>query len=264
MSILEAIIFGLVQGLTEFIPVSSSGHLILLHKIFGADSGLTFDIALHVGTFLALLIFFNKDVWGYAKAFFVSGPSTRLSRLLAVATLPAVFTGVVLQSAAETVFRSATLVSINLIAVALLMILAERKAKQRSQQTKLTNITQNQALAMGLAQGAAIIPGVSRSGATITAGIFAGLDRVGATRFSFLLAIPITAGAVIKVLLSNEAFGQIGTQPLIFVVGLLSALLSGLFAIRFLISFLGSHSLALFAYYRIGLGLFTLSLLVLG
>lgn len=265
MTILQAIILGLIQGFTEFIPVSSSGHLVLAHHFFGVTAtGLSFDVALHVGTLGALLLYFSKDIVKLVKSLFVKSPQTRLAWLLIIATLPAVVAGLLLESAAETAFRSPRLVAINLAIVAILMLFAERYyQKQVKQPTMIDKISRKQALIMGFSQAAAIVPGVSRSGSTITAGLFAGMDRVAATRFSFLLGIPITTGAVIKVFTESQALQQVQDDKGIFIAGIITAFLSGLFAIRFLLRFLAKHSLAIFAYYRIALSILVLILLAL-
>lgn len=259
MNILQAILLGIVQGLTEFIPVSSSGHLVVLHDIFGAPvGGLTFDVALHIGTLLALILFFYKDIRDLTAGLFTTSPDSRLARMLLLATVPAGVAGFFLQSAAETSFRSSRIVAINLMVFGVIMVLAERYAVKFKNKTAIEKVTPQQALLMGMAQAFAIIPGISRSGSTITSGLFAGLDRVAATRFSFLLAIPITFGAILKVMLSETAFTMVGDQTQIFVAGITAAFLSGLFAIRFLLAYLAKHSLGAFAYYRIALGLLIL------
>lgn len=260
MTILQAIILGLIQGFTEFIPVSSSGHLVLAHHFFGVSTtGLSFDVALHVGTLGALIIYFHKDIAKIIKSIFVKSPQTRLAWLLVIATIPAVIVGILLESAAETAFRSPRLVAINLAIVAVLMLLAERHYHLHVKNpTKLEKISRKQAIIMGLSQAAAIVPGVSRSGSTITAGIFMGMDRVAATRFSFLLGIPITAGAIAKVFTDSQALQQVKDDKAIFAVGIITAFLSGLFAIRFLLRFLSKHSLSVFAYYRIALSIIVL------
>lgn len=262
MSIIEAIILGIIQGLTEFIPVSSSGHLLLAHSALGVkETGLAFDVALHVGTLMALLLFFYKDILHLVLGIFGKNDSKKLAWLIILATIPAAIGGYLLQDTAETTFRSAWIVGINLIVVAFLMLAAEKYAKSRSQDN-LKSIKVRQALIVGFIQVAALVPGVSRSGSTITAGIFAGLDRVSATRFSFLLAIPITFGAILKVASESSFQSQVSYETGIFLVGILAAFTSGLFAIKFLIRYLSKHSLAVFAYYRIGLGLITILLLV--
>lgn len=260
MSIIEAIILGLVQGLTEFIPVSSSGHLVLLHDAMNiTENGLTFDVALHIGTLMALLLFFYKDIWLLVQGILGRNEYQRVAWLLAAATVPAVIAGVLLESAAESAFRSTALVTVNLVAVAFIMLFAEKYVFERHKtRTKLEKISPRQALAVGVAQAVALIPGVSRSGSTITTGLIVGLDRVAATRFSFLLGIPITAGAIGKVFVSDGGLTRIDSDFSLFAIGVLSALISGLFAIRFLLRYLSKHSLAAFAYYRIALGLFVL------
>lgn len=254
MSIIQAIIFGLIQGLTEFIPVSSSGHLVLAHHFFGVDDiGLSFDVALHLGTLIALIIYFHKDIWLLAKALVTKQKETRLAWLLAMATVPAVIFGLLLESAAESAFRSPKLVAINFVIVSIVMLAAERYYHSHVKKpTKLDNVSRKQALLIGFSQALAIIPGVSRSGSTITAGIFGGMDRVAATRFSFLLGIPIIAGAVVKVFSEPATFSQFQDEKTVFIVGMVTALISGLFAIRFLLRYLAKHTLAVFAYYRLG------------
>jgi len=254
---LQAVILGLIQGLTEFIPVSSSGHLVIAHKLFGLDAGgLIFDVALHIGTFLALIVFFHKDIKLLIKGVMGRTVHSRLARLIIVATVPAVLVGAALQDMAESSFRSSRLVAVNLIVVALFMLAAELYAKSRHSH-KQFNV--KQALLMGGAQALAIVPGISRSGSTITAGLFTGLDRVAATRFSFLMAIPITAGAIVKVLIEPRAFNVIQEQTWVFTVGILASAISGVLAIRFLMRFLEKRSLAIFAYYRIALGILLLT-----
>lgn len=257
MNLIQAILLGVVQGLTEFIPISSSGHLVILHEVLNVDVGLAFDVALHGGTLLALVVFFHKDIVRLAKALFIKSDETKLAWLLALATIPAVVAGILLESSAESTFRSTTLVAINLMIAGLIMFAAEWYAKHQKRRAQLNDITLKQALGVGLAQALAIVPGVSRSGSTITMGLFMGIDRVAATRFAFLLGIPIIAGAFIKTML-GDGLGEFQAQPDMFVVGALAAFLSGLVAIRFLLYYLSKHSLALFAWYRIALGVLIL------
>lgn len=256
MSYIEAIILGIIQGLTEFIPVSSSGHLLIAHEVLGVnETGLAFDVALHIGTFTALIIFFWREIYELVMGLFGKNDKGRLAWLIALATIPAVIGGILLQDLAESSFRSPLLVGINLIWVAMAMIAAERyAARKKTKKTELDNINTKQGMIVGFAQVVALIPGVSRSGSTITAGIFAGIDRVSATRFSFLLAIPITFGAIVKVMTDSQTIDQVDSQTVIFIVGILSAFISGIFAIRFLIKYLSRHSLNIFAYYRIAIG----------
>lgn len=264
VNIIEAIILGLVQGLTEFIPVSSSGHLLLLHQALGiTNGGLSYDVALHIGTLSALVIFFHRDIHELLLALVRPSPKTRLARLLIMATIPAVIAGALLQDKAETTFRSAPLVCLTLAGFALIMLWAERVASRQQGQKDLQKLSLGQALVIGSAQAIALIPGVSRSGSTITTGLFVGLDRVAATRFSFLLSIPITLGAILKVAVTNDTAGQIGDHPGIFVVGIVTAFVSGIFAIQYLLKFVAKHTLKAFAYYRLILAVVGLALLAI-
>jgi len=263
MSIIDALLLGIVQGLTEFIPVSSSGHLVLMQQWLGVtELGLTFDVALHLGTLCALLLHFRRDIADILRETVKGGKKRKLGMLLGVATIPAVVAGVLLQETAETTFRSTKLVAINMIVIAIIMLMAERFAQRYQKKVGLGSVRPWQAVAVGFAQALALVPGVSRSGATITAGIFSGFDRVAATRFSFLLGIPIMVGALSKVMLFDEGISAAGREPALFFVGVLSAFASGLLAIRFLLRYLSKHSLNIFAYYRIALGLIALLLFV--
>lgn len=256
MNLADALILGLIQGLTEFIPVSSSGHLLLGQKVLGvSEAGLSFDVALHIGTLLALVIFFHKDIVKLVRGTARASNERRLVILLGLATIPAAIVGFFIEDTADTTFRSAGLVAFNLALVGLLMLAVEHMVRKRKKFTRLKDITRGQAILMGLAQATALVPGVSRSGITITAGLFSGLDRVAATRFSFLLAIPITIGAVIKKLSEPELQSSISADTGIFVVGIIASLVSGMFAIRFLLNFLAKYTLRVFAYYRLLLAL---------
>jgi undecaprenyl-diphosphatase len=250
--VVNAIILGLVQGLTEFIPVSSSGHLILVgHFLHFQYSGLAFDTAMDVGTLLALLMFFARDFWDLIHDVVVGGPKRKLGWLIVAATVPGVIAGVLIQHEVETVFRSTQLVAVNLIWVGVLMWLVDRWAKRTRD---IEDINLPRALAVGLAQAMALIPGVSRSGITITTGRALGLDRIAATRFSFLLSAPIIAGATLKVMLGGEALSQMAAAPGLYAAGILAALISGYLSIKFLISYLSKHGLAVFAAYRVAVG----------
>ncbi len=251
MSVLQALVLGIIQGLTEFIPVSSSGHLLITQKAMGiSETGFVFDVALHLGTLGALLIFFNKDLITLSRSLFTKARQSKLAWLLVMATIPAAVIGYLLESSAESHFRSPILVAVNLGIFGLVMLLAEAFAKRYKSKKKIDDITKKEALVMGFAQAAAIVPGVSRSGSTITAGLFAGVDRVSATRFSFLLGIPITLGATLKVLVTQSALSQISQDKSVFIIGVLAAFVTGILAIKFMLNFLGKHSLATFAYYR--------------
>ncbi|TAK89016.1 undecaprenyl-diphosphate phosphatase [Patescibacteria group bacterium] len=257
-NVIQAFILGCVQGLTEFIPVSSSGHLIIVgHLLNFPYSSLGFDIALDIGTLAALLIFFRHDIKELLIGLVKKTDHTRLSWMMAAATVPAVLAGVLLQPIVETTLRSTQIVAANLILVAFVMLAADRFAKRK---LELTDMSFGRAISIGCAQAIALIPGVSRSGITISAGLFAGLTGPAATRFSFLLSAPVIFGATAKVMLKPENMHQLLSEPVIYAAGILGAFISGYFAIRFMLRYLAKHGLALFAYYRIAVGVLLLML----
>ena len=249
MSILEALILGLVQGLTEFIPVSSSGHLLLAHELFGTtESTLAFDVALHVGTLLALILFFRKDLWRLAKNIIGKNADGRLARLLIIATIPAAIAGFLFGDYIDENLRSPLVVALSLAIMGVIMLVVDRKVTPENK----AEVTTKQGMIVGFAQIAALIPGISRSGATMTAGIFSGLDRKQAAKFSFLLAIPIIAGSALGILLKDGDSLNIGSE---LFIGMITAFASGLFAIRFMLGIIAKVGLKPFAYYRIVLAL---------
>ena len=238
---LEAIVLGIVQGFTEFLPVSSTAHLILFPWFFnwsGQVNTLTFDVALHGGTLLALLLYFRKDwidlILRRQKIFF----------LIVLATVPAGVAGYFLDNLAEHALRSPVLISVMLVVVGFVMLIADKAYKYRN----VEDTDAGDAFIIGIAQAIAIIPGVSRSGITISAGLFRGFEREAAARFSFLLSTPIIAGAA--VLHFRRAVAQGSHDLQLFAVGFVTSLIAGLIAIKFLLRFLRKHSLNLFVYYR--------------
>jgi undecaprenyl-diphosphatase len=252
MQLLDALILGLTQGLTEFIPVSSSGHLILVGHFLGFQySGLAFDTALDVGTLLALYLFFARDFVEMAHDLVKGGPKRQQAVYIAAATVPGVVIGVLIQHLAETAFRSSQLVAINLIWVGILMWAVDRWSRH---ELTMSEVTLPRALTIGVAQALALVPGVSRSGITITTGRALGLTRVSATRFSFLLSAPIITGATLKVLVGGDSLHQMAAAPWLFVVGIVAAFMSGYVAIKFLLNYLSKHGLGVFAAYRIVVG----------
>lgn len=259
----QAIIMGLVQGLTEFLPISSSGHLILVPALLGWDDpfieSLAFSVMLHVATLLALLIYFRADWFRLVPAglatlrdrSFRGDADRRLAWMLALSTIPAVIAGLLLDDAIETTFREPRLVAVTLVVGAAILWLAERVGRRS---TPIGGLGFGAALGIGAAQALALVPGISRSGISISAGLFAGLDRESAARFSFLMATPITAGAgiwEIRKLVSGESGIDVAIEPLLF--GMVASLLAGLVAIAGLLRFLRSHSTGVFIAYRIGL-----------
>lgn len=249
MSIIEAVVLGLVQGLTEFIPVSSSGHLIAGHELFGTtESTLVFDVALHIGTLVALIIFFWRDILDLVKNAISKNHQGKLARIIVVATIPAALIGFFGSDWIDDNLRRPGVVVVTMLVMGSIMLLAEKYAKSRASRN-IKQVEMKDGLFVGFAQALALIPGVSRSGATITMGLFRSVKRADAARFSFLMAIPITFGAIAGSLLGADS-GELSGQGTIFAVGIFAAAVSGLFAIRFLLKFLGSNTLAVFAYYR--------------
>ena len=194
MSYTQSVVLGLVQGLTEFLPVSSSGHLILVPLVFGwPDQGLAFDAVTHLGTLAALLAYFRREL----RALLIGTLSRRLALLIVVATIPAGLAGLLFGKWIETHLRSALVIAATTAGWAIVMWIADRRAVAAAPRTgePLERVSWGQGLAVGCAQALALIPGTSRSGITITTGLLGGLDRATAARYAFLLSIPITAAA---------------------------------------------------------------------
>jgi len=254
VSYLQAVVLGIVQGLTEFLPVSSSGHLILVPHVFGwPDQGLAFDAVMHLGTLGALLAYFRREL----GAMLTGELSRRLALVLGVATVPGVLAGVLLGKLIETRLRSTLVIAVSTAVWAVVLWVADRRAAEPSRGAgdPLERVGWGQGLAIGCAQALALVPGTSRSGITITAALFGGLDRATAARFSFLLGIPITAGAgglkLLHLLKGGLPAGDAG--PLL--AALVAAFVSGWFAVWFLVGYLRTHSLVPFAVYRLLLAL---------
>ncbi len=267
---LISLLFGAVQGLTEFLPVSSSGHLLILHDVFNFDflDSLSFDAALHLGTLLALLAFFCKDIKKYLKAFLRSfvkfnpkrDEDQKLAWLIILGTLPAGLAGLFLEDIINTFLRNLWWVSGLLISVAILFIIFEKYSKKLAEMAELNWW---QALVIGVVQAIALIPGVSRSGITIIAGMAFKLKRETAARFSFLLSVPIVLGAGLKKVYDLGQAGMNNEQFYVFLVGLISAAVVGFFAVKYLLKFLANHSLNYFAVYRIAVGAGVMAWLIL-
>ncbi len=248
---LEAIILGIVQGITEFLPVSSTAHLILFPWFFGWKGDLntlTFDVALHAGTLLALIACFWRD---WIEIFL---NDRKLLMLLIIATLPAGIAGVLLNDIVESTLRSPLIIVITLIIVGVVMLISERAKKGRV----IKDITLSDALIIGIAQAIALIPGVSRSGITISAGLFRGLERDASARFSFILSTPVILGAAI--LEGKKLFFNSGSYDLnLFMTGMIASAVTGFIAIKFLLYFFKKHSMNIFVYYR-----FMLAVIIIG
>jgi undecaprenyl-diphosphatase len=271
LEFIEAIFLGIVQGLTEFLPVSSSGHLLLGQYFLGLDQarfGLSFDVAMHLGTLVAVVVFFWQDLARMAFALLRSlrtrslpaDPDGRLAYLVLASTVPAALIGYFLEDFFETAVRSPWVVILNLVLVGVLFILGEAVGRRTRTAPKLTF---REAIGIGLAQAAALVPGVSRSGATITLGLFLGLKREEAARFSFLMSVPIIAGAGALQMTEVVSEGMGAYDTLLFLVGFVSSAVVGYLAIRFFLRFVVNHSLRAFAYYRFGLAAVVAALLIL-
>jgi undecaprenyl-diphosphatase len=262
-TVVQALVMGVVQGLTEFLPVSSSGHLIIVPFFFGWDdafiTSLEFSVMLHLGTLVALLVYFREDWLRLVPAglaalrdrSFHDDEDRRLAWLLIATTIPAAVVGVLFGDVIEASFRSVGLVAVTLVVGGLIILFADRfGAKSRG----IEDVTFPIAVGIGAAQALALIPGISRSGVSISAARMVGMDRESAARFAFLMATPITAGAGLfeaRKLLAGETGLQFEALPL--VVGMIASLLSGLIAIRFMLSYLRRQSLDVFVWYRFAL-----------
>jgi undecaprenyl-diphosphatase len=251
MTVFQAFILGLAQGLGEFLPISSSAHLVLLPWILHwPDPGLSFDIALHLGTLLAVVAFFWKEWLILFRHGFSEGLRTREGRMfwfLVVASVPGALIGFIFEKQAETVFRDPALIGCLMIVMGVGLYLADRLGVKRGQSE---NLNLWQSLLIGLSQGLAILPGVSRSGITMTTGLLVGLDREESARFSFLLSTPIVVGAGLFNLrkLGPDAF----TLP--FGVGVATSALVGFLVIGLLLRWLRRSSFLPFVWYRLAVG----------
>ncbi|MGH7713895.1 MAG: undecaprenyl-diphosphatase UppP [Gemmatimonadaceae bacterium] len=262
MTVFQAIVLGVLQGLAEFLPISSSAHLALAPWVFGwRDPGLAFDVALHLGTLVAVLWYFRRD-WlalgrsalDIARQRAVNTPDEWRVVFLVIGTIPGAIAGVLLEDAAETTLRAPALIAVMLIIMGIILWAADRYARA---DRPLVGMRWRDALLVGVAQSFALVPGVSRSGATMTAGRLLRFDRRSAAVFSFLLSMPITAAAAaVKVPDAIAAGGY--SAPL--VAGVLAAALSSWLAIAVLLRYLAQHTFGIFALYRLALGALILAL----
>lgn len=270
LDLLKAAALGIVQGLTEFLPVSSTGHLILAEKLLNVDQdryGLSFDASLHLGTLIALLVYFGRRWVDLALAGLRSlrtrsldAPDSRLAWMIVVATLPAALAGAAFESQIEDAFRRPALVAAMLIAFSAVFVLAEALGRRTR---TIVDLRWLDAIVVGLAQAVALVPGVSRSGATISAGLLRDVQRRDAAEFAFLLSAPIIAGASAKQMVDvarGFADGRLGgDDAAFFATGMVCAGLVGYTAIAFLLRFLASNTLRTFVYYRVALGVVVLA-----
>lgn len=271
MDLFQAIVLGLVQGLTEFLPISSSGHLRVVPAFAGwEDPGAAFTAVIQLGTMAAVVLYFREDLIAIARAWSGSlrDPSrrsqleARLGWYLIIGTIPIVIFGFSFSHQIENGARDLYLIGTTLIVLGILLLIAE---KVSSRERDLSAITRRDAIIVGFAQALALIPGVSRSGATITAGLFLGMDRVSAARFSFLLSIPAVVLSGIfefRLVVDGSAQGAAGLAPT--AVATLFAFISGYASIAFLLKFLTTHTTAVFVAYRVVLGTAVLVLAATG
>ena len=255
MSLLHALVLGVIQGITEFFPVSSSGHLVLTPALFGwDDQGLAFDTILHLGTLIAVLWAFRIDLTDLFHRAFVKHEASaqRLGVQVVVAAIPALAMGALLEPFIEGSLRLPVFVALNMAFWGVVLFIADRVSATRKRKTDDTkHITWWQAIAIGCAQAIAVLPGTSRSGITMTAGLFSGLDRKTAVDFSFLVSIPTIAAAggygMLKLLREGVPSGDWGD----LLIGFLAAAITGAWAIRFLRSYVAKHSFTIFVWYRL-------------
>ena len=261
-TLLQAVVIGIVQGLTEFLPISSSAHLILLPRVLGWDDAFinspAFVVMLHMGTLAALLVYFWRDLLRYALAALAAlrerrvgdDPDRRMALLLAASVIPAALLGVLLEDFVDTFFRDELLAVVALlVAGAVVLFVAERVARHRLQMEELRV---RDALGIGLAQALALFPGISRSGITIAAGLYLGLERPAAARFAFLMGTPIIFGAGLWKVRELLGGGAGAFEPTVLAAGMVASALAGLAAIWLLLAYLRRYSTDIFVLYRLG------------
>ncbi|HEY4502700.1 MAG TPA: undecaprenyl-diphosphatase UppP [Candidatus Paceibacterota bacterium] len=263
MDILSSVILGAVQGLTEFLPISSSGHLIIARDLLGlqTDYGLSVDAVLQLATSLAIFIYFRREFGGMIITFFnlvrgrfVEKRDAVLFWAVVFGTIPAVAFGLLLENAMDTIFRNTSLVAFSLLTGSLLFYLGERFAKQDS------ILTPQKGLWIGFFQSLALIPGMSRSGSTIAGGLLLGLTREEAARFGFIVGFPILLGSGLKKLIELQSQGILLNIGFSVFVGAVCAFVVSMFVIHYLLRYLRSHTLSVFIWYRVLFALILLSL----
>lgn len=269
MGMFESMALGIIQGLTEFLPISSTGHLILARSLFGLNDtyALAFDAVLHLATAAAIIVYFHKDIWNLLQALLrslsrlpVNDRDVLLLKAVAIGTVPAVLLGLSLESTMETLFRSPLLVAAVLVVGSFLFMYAEWVYSKRPPQNEMTI---KKGLYIGLFQALALVPGMSRSGATIAGGMLLGLSRAESARFAFLLAVPVILGAgskkLLELIVSDNAVALV---PI--VVGAAAAFVTGLIAVHFMLSFVRKYSLWPFIWYRLMLAGFVVFVVLYG
>ncbi len=270
IEIIQAIILGIVQGLTEFIPVSSSAHLVLVPWLLGwPDAGFLFDTILHWGTLVALIVVFWRDYLKLIAGWFrtigqrsLADPDGRLAWLIIIGTVPVVITGLLLKDFVESLFTSARAVGFDMLVTAALLAISEQILKRWQQQRTLTDIRWLDAIFIGCFEALALAPGISRSGSTMAAGLMRGIRRTDAARFSFLLGTPAFLAApllqIADIVTGDVPIASVSWLPLLF--GFLAAAVVGVIAIRWLLRYLSNHSFYIFSIYCLVVGLITITL----
>lgn len=265
MTIFRAIILGIIQGIAEFLPISSSAHLIIFPYLFGwEESGLAFDVALHFGTMMAVILIFFKDWWnlfvGAIKDVKEKKKTTngKMFWYLIIATIPAALAGVLLDNVIESVIRNKVwIIALALAIMGLLIYVGDKWAsKYYKKETEFEDITLKQALIVGISQAFAVIPGFSRSGTTILAGRLQGISKEAITKFTFLLSVPVICGATIL---------KVGDLALTkeVIVGIITSFATGIIAIKFLLRYIKKHDFSIFAFYRVILAIIVLVKLII-
>jgi len=259
---LHVIILGIIQGIAEFLPISSSAHLIIFRDLFGIGASipenvtLAFDIALHLGTLLAIAVFFFKDFLNMVIKGFTKGPKHeegKLMWMIVVATIPAAIAGILFEDVIENMIRSNYIViGLALIVMGIIIYLADKHFKQTKEIKEMGYID---ALIIGCSQVFALIPGFSRSGTTIASARTRGINREDSAKFSFYLSAPVVLGAVILTLFKDNTIAVITANLSIFIIGILVAFITGLLCISFLLKYLRKNDFKLFMWYRIALGI---------
>ncbi len=269
MTFIEAIILGLIQGATEFLPISSSGHLILVPALLKMpEPALSFVATVHQGTLLAVLIYFRRDLWQIAQGVWhglihkrpFATPESRLGWYIVFGSIPAAAAGLLLESFFDRVFGTPVIAAFLLAGTAVLLLIGE---KQFSGQKQINQMGWIDALIIGLFQALALFPGISRSGSTITAGLWRGLDRTAAARFSFLLGIPAILGAGLLSAIDLAQATDLAAQLPILIGGFVSAAVVGYVSIHFLLQWLRQHKLTIFIIYCLAFSLVALLILLL-
>lgn len=268
MNVSQAIILGIIQGFTEFLPVSSSGHLIFLPNFFGwQDQGVAFDAMIHLGTLAAVVYYFRVRLLSLFHSFFhkrnTEPQVRRLAWYIIASFLPAAIIGFLIEEVLDISIRSSIVVAISLIAWAIVLGLAEVfYSHTRGAKKSIEGLTWPHVWLISFAQAVALIPGTSRSGITMTAGLFSNLSREAAAEFSFLISIPVIAAAGSVGVLRIFTQGSDPEHMGVLVAGFLSAAVSGLLAIRFLMAILHKHGFMPFVVYRIAMGILIILLIV--